>query len=369
MRLNSGGMRPVSRGMWTEAADLQAAGGRGALATLIWAQGSAPASRWAKLLVRGDGSRCGTVGGGALEAAVVEAAPEVAATGRARVLEFDLSPGEAAASGMICGGRCAVLVEPVAPERNGEEAVLQVFAAAARAEAGGEPVVVVTVMAAEGEARKLGFTQSGRAIGSSGDAEMDRALAEEARAALEARAPRYAEEPVAAHFEPVLPYPTLLIFGAGHVAQPLAQMAALAGFRVIVVDDREEFANRERFPTADEVVVAEVAEAFARAQEAVLQEAVLQVEEESYVVAVTRGHLMDEEVVAQALGTPARYIGMIGSRRKVTAVRERLRGRGFGEADLDRIHAPIGLDIGADTVEEIAVSIVAELIQERRRGA
>jgi xanthine dehydrogenase accessory factor len=220
-------------------------------------------------------------------------------------------------------------------------------------------VVVVTVMAAEGEARKLAFRQGGGAIGSSGDAEMDRALAEEARAALEARAPRYAEEPVAAHFEPVLPYPTLLIFGAGHVAQPLAQMAALAGFRVIVVDDREEFANRERFPTADEVVVAEVAEAFGRAH----------VDEESYVVAVTRGHVMDEEVVAQALGTPARYIGMIGSRRKVAAVRERLRGRGFGEADLDRIHAPIGLDIGADTVEEIAVSIVAELVQERRRGA
>jgi xanthine dehydrogenase accessory factor len=141
------------------------------------------------------------------------------------------------------------------------------------------------------------------------------------------------------------------------VAIPLAQVAAIAGFRVTVIDDREEFASRERFPVADEVVVASVEEAFSA----------LPIGKDSYVVAVTRGHVMDEEVVAAALAARARYIGMIGSRRKVAGVRERLRERGFAPEELDRVHAPIGIEIGSDTVEEIAISIVAELIAERRK--
>ncbi len=141
------------------------------------------------------------------------------------------------------------------------------------------------------------------------------------------------------------------------MAIPLAQVAAIAGFRVAVIDDREEFANRDRFPVADEVMAASVEEAFSA----------LAIGKDSYVVAVTRGHVLDEEVVAAALAVRARYIGMIGSRRKVAGVRERLVGRGFSQAELDQIHAPIGIEIGSDTVEEIAISIVAELIAERRR--
>jgi xanthine dehydrogenase accessory factor len=154
----------------------------------------------------------------------------------------------------------------------------------------------------------------------------------------------------------VLPYPTLFVFGGGHIAVPLCWMAGLAGFRVVVIDDREEFANRARFPRAFGVMAATVSEAFER----------LSIGNDSYVVAVTRGHLLDEEVVAAALGTAARYIGMIGSRRKVAAVRERLEQAGFPEQELERVQAPIGLAIGAETVEEIAVSIVAELVQVRR---
>jgi xanthine dehydrogenase accessory factor len=176
--------------------------------------------------------------------------------------------------------------------------------------------------------------------------------------ALKAGRPRFIEEPLRAHLDPIIPRPTVFVFGAGHVAIPVAHIAALAGFRVVVVDDRAEFANRERFPSADELMVASVKEAFRT----------LAVDDTGYIVAITRGHALDEDVVANALTTPARYIGMIGSKRKVAGIFGRLRERGFTDADLARVHAPIGVDISAETVEEIAVSIVAELIRVRRGG-
>lgn len=152
------------------------------------------------------------------------------------------------------------------------------------------------------------------------------------------------------------PRPTVYIFGAGHIAVPVAHLAELVGFRTVIIDDRGEFANSERFPNADQVLTATVDEAFDQ----------LPIGEGAYVVSITRGHQFDEEVVAHALRTPAKYVGMIGSKRKVAAIRQRLRDRGLSETDVARLHAPIGIDIGAETVEEIALSIVAELVAVRR---
>ena len=329
---------------------LQQAGRRGVLATPLWSLGSAPVGRTAKLLVRGDGTTVGTVGGGALEAEVLRVAAEVGETSLPRLLEFDLNPSAAAALGMICGGRCAIFVEAVRPDANAEA-----FAAAEIAESMGESVALITVIAGDA-ARKMAVSADGRVVGSTGNAETDRALVREALDALADGRSRYLEQPIKAHIEAILPRPSVFIFGAGHIAVPLAHIAEMVGFAVTVVDDRADFANRERFPTADAVMVAGAPDAFSA----------LPIGEDDYVVAVTRGHVMDEEVVAGALRARARYVGMIGSRRKVAQVRERLRARGFSDDDLDRVHAPIGLDIGADTVEEIAVSIVAELIRERR---
>ncbi|MDH7571038.1 MAG: XdhC family protein, partial [Armatimonadota bacterium] len=156
--------------------------------------------------------------------------------------------------------------------------------------------------------------------------------------------------------DPVFPPPTLFVFGAGHVGRCTAQAAALAGMRVVVVDDRADFANRERFPWADAVIVAPFEQVFEQ----------LALDESSYVVSVTRGHEYDETVVEHTLRTSARYIGMIGSRRKVRFVFDRLRQKGISDHALARVHAPIGLAIGADTPEEIAISIVAEVIAVRR---
>ncbi len=156
--------------------------------------------------------------------------------------------------------------------------------------------------------------------------------------------------------EPVLPPAELYIFGAGHVAASLYKVARIAGFDITVVDDRAAYANRERFPEAQEVI----AEDFEKAMER------LAPSESSYIVIVTRGHRDDMRVLRWAVQTPARYIGMIGSKRKTITIFKELQKEGLAPELFDRVHAPVGLDIGAVTPEEIAVAITAELIAKRR---
>ncbi len=156
--------------------------------------------------------------------------------------------------------------------------------------------------------------------------------------------------------EPVIPPSELFLFGGGHVALSLCKLAHLAGFEVTVIDDRESFANRERFPDASQVIAADF--------EATT--ATLRPSASSFVVIVTRGHRDDMRVLGWAVKTPARYVGMIGSRRKVLAVYSELEKAGMERELFERVHAPIGLDIGAVTPEEIAVAIVAEMIAVRR---
>jgi xanthine dehydrogenase accessory factor len=158
--------------------------------------------------------------------------------------------------------------------------------------------------------------------------------------------------------EPVLPVPVLYLFGAGHVAVNLYKVAHDAGFDVIVVDDRETYANRERFPEAREIYSEDFDQTMAR----------LAPNESAYIVIVTRGHRDDMRVLRWAVQTPARYVGMIGSKRKVIAIYRELEKEGLAPELFERVHAPVGLDIGAVTPEEIAVSITAELIALRRHS-
>jgi len=157
--------------------------------------------------------------------------------------------------------------------------------------------------------------------------------------------------------EPILPQPALYIFGAGHVSMALAHAAHTAGFAIAVIDDRESFANRERFPMAREVYTS-YEEAFER----------IQANAASYLIIVTRGHKDDMRVLAWAVGTEARYIGMIGSKRKVLSVYKALEKEGVSAEKFEGVHAPVGLEIGALTPEEIAISITAELIAVRRNA-
>jgi len=156
--------------------------------------------------------------------------------------------------------------------------------------------------------------------------------------------------------EPVIPQPSAFIFGAGHISKSLAKIAGMSGFRTIIADDREMFANRERFPEADEVYAEDYETLFPK----------LEVNETSYLVIVTRGHRDDMLVLEWAIGTRAKYIAMVGSKRKVISVVRELEKKGIPAAEFERIFAPMGLEIGAITPEEIAVSVVAEMIAVRR---
>ena len=156
--------------------------------------------------------------------------------------------------------------------------------------------------------------------------------------------------------EPIVPRPKAFIFGAGHISKSLSKVATLAGFETAVIDDRESFANKERFPEADEVLAGEYESVFPE----------LAVNQASYVIVVTRGHRDDLRVLRMAIGTPARYIAMIGSKRKVIEVVKQLEKEGIPRSSFERVHAPMGLEIGAVSPEEIAVSVVAEMIAVRR---
>ena len=156
--------------------------------------------------------------------------------------------------------------------------------------------------------------------------------------------------------EPILTAPTLFIFGGGHISLSLARMGKLIGFKITVIDDRAEFANAERFPDAETVLTGDFITIFPK----------LKIDKTSYIVIVTRGHQHDELVLEWAVGTPAKYIGMIGSKTKVKTIFSHLLAKGVSQETLDSVHSPIGLGIGAQTPEEIAVSILAEIIKIRR---
>ncbi len=158
--------------------------------------------------------------------------------------------------------------------------------------------------------------------------------------------------------QPHLPQEQLIIAGAGHIGEPLAQIAKVLGYRVTVIDDRAHFANRERFPEADRVIAADFAAAMGT----------LRLHVRTYIVLVTRGHEHDEAILQQIIGSPAPYIGMIGSKRRVLVVFERLVAEGIPDEKLHRVYAPIGLDIGARWPEEIALAIMAEIVNLRRGG-
>jgi len=158
--------------------------------------------------------------------------------------------------------------------------------------------------------------------------------------------------------EPIIPQPAAYIFGAGHVSKSISKVASLAGFATVVIDDRDTFANADRFPEAVQIHAGEYETVFEK----------LEVRDTSFVVIVTRGHRDDMRVLKWALGTPARYLAMIGSKRKTLSIMKELEKEGIPGEAFDRLHAPMGLEIGAVTPEEIAISVVAEMIAVRRNA-
>ena len=252
--------------IYQEIVRIRAEGEEVALVTIVSATGSTPREEGAKMLVKADGSSLGTIGGGSLEAQIIEEAIKVIGQGKPKRLRISLTAKEVEAEGMLCGGELEVFIEPI------------------------------------------------------------------------------------------LTPPTLYIFGGGHISLPLAKIGKLLGFKIAVIDDRAEFANADRFPEADITLAGDFTKSLPK----------LKIDKSSYIVIVTRNHRYDDIVLEWAVGTEAKYIGMIGSKAKNKAIFSHLMAKGIAKEQLDRVHAPIGLEINAQTPEEIAVSILAEIVKVRR---
>ncbi|SDO71446.1 XdhC family aldehyde oxidoreductase maturation factor [Desulforhopalus singaporensis] len=318
------------------------------LGGIVRSSGSAPRTSGARMLVRRDGTICGTVGGGAVEAKCLEAAGEMfAGAVDHKVVEFSMSASALASEGMVCGGAVSILLQKIDGGKLDFFKRLQTLC-----RDGGRPMLLTVLPGGLDDDNTvkmmLGDRESVQQFGPG----FYESLVKRA-----GRVPFLTRVGDAEIFvEPLASPGVVHMVGAGHVAHATAKLAAFAGFEVVVIDDRTEFANKDRYPEAREIRVVDS-----------FDSCLGQMSGDDYVVIVTRGHLHDKDVLAQALRTDAGYIGMIGSRRKRNVIYDTLRQEGFSETDLKRVYSPIGLCIGADTPNEIALSIVGELVQVRAR--
>jgi xanthine dehydrogenase accessory factor len=319
-------------------------------ATIVTSEGSTPRTAGSKMLVFKDDAIAGTVGGGLAEGQVIAAGGEVLASGISRLMDFDMTGQADKGADLICGGRMRVFLERLNPDA----ATKTLFAALEDVLAKGGRGLVLTPLDTQGAQGASGsclLLPEDALVGADPGEAVRKAARRQGRGIM---APVVLNHEGRGYFlEPAASPTPLVICGGGHVSRPTAQIAAMVGFRVTVLDDRAEFANPERFPFAAETAVIDPAEGWFTGRA---------IGPGAFLVIVTRGHAHDADALAEALRTPAAYIGMIGSLPKRDAIYDKMLAAGFTTADLDRVKSPIGLEIEAETPEEIAVSIVAEMI-------
>jgi len=348
---------------------LVAAGETVAVATVVEVRGSVPREVGAKMVIHPLGRHIGTVGGGCGEADVIRAATEVIRTGIPVLVHVDLTEDISMQSLGVCGGTMRVFVErvsgaPCAAEKSDASLspAARIAALCASIEAR-EPVALATVVTGASAGRQAVVWLDRDPLGDLQLGSLESRALANIRSVLHARQHRllaYPEDGASVFVEVERRAPDLLIVGAGHIALPLAQIANLSDFSVTVLDDRRQFASPERFPAANRVIAAPLRQT--------LRE--LAMDEDTFVVLVTRGHSQDVECLLEVLDRPVAYIGMIGSERRISAVFELLsEEKGVDPALLDRVYAPIGIAIGARTPAEIAVCIMAEVINVLRGGS
>lgn len=328
--------------------------GRAAMATLVATEGSSPRAIGSRMWVDGDGRIVGSVTiGGCVDARVIEASARTLASDAPALLSMALGDEDAWAIGMTCAGTIEVLIEPVDGRVAGDPVATALTRARAEVDAG-RPAVIVAPLS--GAPRRLLVTVEGSS-GTLGDGSLDAAAALEASALLDGGASGVRAIPVGdishrLYFERHAPSLTLIVFGATHVAMPLVAMGKVLGMRTVVIDGRDRFATRERFPTADEVMVGMPSELAER----------MPLGRESFVVLLSHDYKYDLPVLQAVLASDAAYVGVLGSRRRGKALLDFLAGEGVPPEQLSRVRIPIGLDIGGQTPEEIALSVLAEAI-------
>ena len=313
--------------LWRAAADLARGGRPGALATVARVRGSTPVPAGTKMLVGGEGRLIGTVGGGCVEADVIGVALDAQRRCLPSLVTHHLNADLAGDLGLSCGGTVEIFVEPLLADPR----YVEVLEAAAAAEAG---IVTTATEWADGPVKTYAAASPEQAAGPTATLSRDRRQM----------------------IERLVPAPRVIVFGAGHVGAAIARAADAAGFRVVLVDDRPEFADPRRFSGRTIVAASDLDDALGR----------FPINAADAVVIATRGHRHDAVILERVANSPASYVGLLGSRRKKEVVIKGLTQAGVPRAALERVRVPVGLAIGAVTPEEIAVSVVAELIAWRR---
>ncbi|WP_371618563.1 XdhC family protein [Streptomyces sp. NBC_00454] len=341
-----------------------------AVATVVAVGGSAPRQPGAALAVDSEGTAIGSVSGGCVEGAVYELCQQALEDGETVLERFGYSDDDAFAVGLTCGGIIDILVTPIPAG----SPVREVFAAALAAAARGEAAAVARIV--EGPAELMGRAVLVRADGAheggfGGHPELDRSIAQEARAMLDAGRTgvleigadgRLCGEPLKVLVESSVPPPRMIVFGAIDFASALVRIGKFLGYRVTVCDARPVFATKTRFPEADEIVV----DWPHRYLEAQSEAGVL--DGRTVLCVLTHDAKFDVPLLELALRLPVAYVGAMGSRRTHEDRNERLRAVGMTEIELARLRSPIGMDLGAVSPEETALSIAAEIVANRRGG-
>jgi len=341
-------------------AELEREGRRFAVCTVVRTVGSTPQVVGAKLIVDDLGRLAGTLGGGCVEGDAFVEAKRVIQTGDTSLREYELTEDLAWDTGLVCGGTMWIQIEPGerALRLGGRDLLGDVLAASS----GGKPVALATLLTKRGKeieaSGKLFVETDGSTHGSVG--KPDDAARAAALDALREGTPRTVRIDDAHELliEPVLAKPRLVIAGGGHVGLAIAKMAMLLEYEVTVVDDREEFASRDRFGPGVDVVRMDMVEALRT----------LPIGWNTFIVIATRGHKLDASCLREAVKRDARYVGLLGSRRKTVLIAKMLRDEGVSEERIRAVHAPVGLDLGGRTPSEIALSVLAELSVERYGG-
>jgi xanthine dehydrogenase accessory factor len=328
-----------------------------ALATVIETWGSAPRKVGAKMAVRPDGAMVGSVSGGCVEGAVVEAATETLADGRPQLLEFGVADETAWEVGLACGGQIKVWVEPL------DTAVYPFIRQLIGNEQAGACVTILIGRAGL-VGRKIVFDGDGRSAGSLGSEELDeaaRAVAQQSnhsrRVQLTVDSEQLPVDSLEAFVDVYRPAPTLVMVGGVHIAVALTSIAKTLGYQTIVVDPRRAFGSQARFPHVDQLIQAWPEKAFAE----------IKLTGDTAVALLTHDPKIDDPALHIVLKSSAFYVGALGSNKTHNKRKQRLSDHGFGAAVIDRIHGPIGLDIGADNPEEIALAVMAEIVKAYRR--
>ena len=343
-----------------EAVNLLEKGEACVLATVVRTRGSTPQKAGAKLLVRKDGTGVGTLGGGCVEGDIWFAAKEIMRfKGGPEFKDYFLNEEIAARDGLVCGGSMYFFLDPL-----WEGTDFLPFAKEALNAYDGGPIVGIATVVRSPNADLLGarfmLRDDGSTQGSLGDSQVEELALDAIRqvSSLGKNDTVLTSDGTELFVEGFTTPPTLVLMGGGHIGKATSTLAATLGFRTYVVDDRTEFANPDRFPEAAGTIIAPYSEGLAQ----------VPINANTYIVVATRGHRQDDYALEAAISTPATYVGLLGSKRKTLLIYRHLLEKGHSPEILRKVRSPMGLDIGALTPEEIAVSIMSEIIMVRRGG-